>query len=436
MKMKDIKVAVINHGCKLNQFEGEAIENSFRLADFTVINFHKNYRPDITIVNTCTVTQKSDRKSRNTILKAGKVKKGGGLLIVTGCYAETNPDDLKRISGVDFVIGNRAKPVIVDIVKAYLQKGWFETDVIESPFNFKDPDYPDRSRVYVKVQDGCNTNCSYCKVPLARGGSKSRDYDDVISYVKRVAKNGYKEVVLTGINLGDYCYNGKTLFDLIALLLEGSEDYRIRLSSIEANFFNDNLFAIIKNERVTPHFHIPLQSGSDRILKMMKRPYQADTYMRVVNRVRDIRPESHIATDVMVGFPTEKEEDFQGTLNVIENASFASVHIFKYSVRNGTDAASMKNDVHYSEKVSRSRKVMELSEHLNYEYRKKFLGKQLKGIFERHNGFWEGITDNYIRVILGEGLTRPYANKNLNKKILPIRITRVEKKETFGEVIF
>jgi len=426
----NLSAAVINLGCKLNQFEGESIAHSLHLAGYRIEKFQRGSHPDLIVVNTCTVTNKSDRKSRNLVFKAAEALAEGGKLIVTGCYAETNPDELKKIKGVDLVVGNRGKSSIPDRVRQSLYRSSTGAGSGASPFGFIDPAEPNRSRVFVKVQDGCSMGCSYCKVPLARGHSQSRDYREVLSSVRRVVENGYREVVLTGINLGAYQYQEKRLHDLIAILLHNiSGDFRIRLSSIEPVFFRDELLKLIgSSEKIVPHFHIPLQSGSDRVLRLMKRPYTASFYLGVIEKIRRLRPFSHIAADVIVGFPSETEEDFRQTVKVIQSAECASLHVFKYSEREGTKAALLKDGVQYQEKVRRSRMLISLGEDLHYRYRKNFLGSVLDTVIERHKGSYEGITDNYIRVKIA-------ANAHLAGERLPVKIQVVERECTCGEIV-
>ncbi|MBA7638598.1 Threonylcarbamoyladenosine tRNA methylthiotransferase MtaB [subsurface metagenome] len=410
MNTKELSIIVINHGCKLNQFEGEALENSFRLTGFKIADLKKGERPDITIINTCTVTGKSDRKSRNSIYKAVAIKKTSGLVIVTGCYAETNPDILKEIRGVDFVLSNREKAAIPEVIKSYLDSKSFNVNAPDSSFLFRGSAYPERSRVFVKVQDGCSMSCTYCKVPLARE---------------------------------QICQINAVIVIITSLLLEHDDKFRIRLSSIEPFYFRDGLFEIIRNKRIVPHFHIPVQSGSDRILKLMNRPYNVNTYREIVRRIESVRPESHFSTDIIVGFPTENKEDFQNTMDLIRSIGFASIHVFKYSERDGTKAAVLKDDVSYNEKALRSRRAISKGAELNYLYRKKFLGNVRDTIFENHKlnpqdseNSWEGITDNYIRVKLNNSRDEAVPSfGDLKKRILPVRITRVEKDCTYGEIV-
>lgn len=436
MNKRELAVAVINHGCKLNQYEGETLENDFSDLGFRITDLKKTEQPDIVIVNTCTVTGTSDRKSRASIYKAIATKKTKGLVIVTGCYAQTDSTFLRRIEGVDFVIGNPQKAAIPEFVKAYFNHNSFNIKEEDLSFHFRGPEYPHRSRVYVKVQDGCNMSCSYCKVPNARGRSRSRPPEDVLSYVKKILENGYSEIVLTGINLGDYHYGNMGLSSLISKLLSIDSSFRIRLSSIEPFYFGDDLIDIISNNRIVPHFHIPMQSGANRILKLMNRPYDVDMYIELLKKIESLRPDCHFATDLIVGFPTERNEDFDHTLKLIRTVGFGSLHVFKYSPREGTRAFYMKDDVRYDEKAARSKELISVGQDLNYRYRMKFLGAIRDVIFEgkgsseqKKDGLWEGITDNYIRVKLAS----PFG-KNLERRMLPVRITEVKETCTYGEI--
>ncbi|MGQ9615347.1 MAG: tRNA (N(6)-L-threonylcarbamoyladenosine(37)-C(2))-methylthiotransferase MtaB [Spirochaetota bacterium] len=423
-------MALINHGCKLNQFEGEAILQALANYGFRVAKITTNFVPDIVIVNTCTVTSKSDRKSRNSIMRAAGVLRGRGLLIVTGCYAETDGQLLRGIDGVNLVVGKSEKSSIPDIVKAYFNRGEQRSSYHPSPFNFDYTGGLERSRVFIKVQDGCNMGCSYCKVPLARGGSVSRDYHQIIESAKRIASRGYREVVLTGIDLGSYCYEGIRLGELLIMLLESTpETLSVRLSSIEPVHFNDELLDAISDSRIAPHFHVPLQSGSDRILSIMKRPYSVSDYFSMVKRIRDVRPTCHIASDIIVGFPSESEGDFLDTLEVIKSIDFSSLHVFKYSVRKGTDASFLRDDVPYCEKVRRSNAVITLGQALNYAYRSRFVGSVLHAIFQKKSNHYIGVTGNYIKV-------RVNSSEDLERKCLPVLITHAGLNDTSGEVIF
>ncbi len=443
MKRQDITVTVINHGCRLNQFEGEALENDFKVSGYQIVDMKKGGIPDVAIINTCTVTSRSDRKSRNSIYRAITIKKPFGLVIVTGCYAETNVNILKAIKGVDFVFGNYEKANIPAFINSYFENKSFISIEGDSSFLYSDPEHPHRSRVLIKVQDGCNMNCTYCKIPLARGKSRSRDYKDIVSYVKKIVNNGYKEIVLTGINLGDYNYEGLHLAGLLSKILEINDNFRIRLSSIEPFYFRDELLRIIPDNRIVPHFHIPLQSGSNRILKLMTRPYTAEDFIDIIKQIQRAKPDTHFATDVIVGFPTESLNDFKKTLELINAVPFASLHVFTYSKRDGTGSVSLEDRVTAHEKAKRSKELRIRGLWLNYRYRNRFLGSVRDTIFENHNLMrggkieaWEGITDNYIRVKLLDKMNVDASYiSDLNKKIVPVRITEVERKITYGEII-
>ncbi|KPJ89391.1 MAG: hypothetical protein AMS17_02175 [Spirochaetes bacterium DG_61] len=452
MGQRALTVAIINHGCKLNQFEGESLESELENAGFAVVDFRKGVQPDIAVINTCTVTEKSDRKSRASVYRALAAKKPGGIVIVTGCYAETDAQQLRGIRGVDFVLGNSTKaaiPVLIDSLIKGFPTAPLEIDLFfpekDFTFQFSGAASPHRSRVFVKVQDGCSMACAYCKVPMARGKSRSRPAAEILSYVQQVVAQGYREIVLTGINLGDYRSSSTSrkpergLSVLLDKLQEIDESFRIRLSSVEPFFFTDDLIEVIAQPRIAPHFHIPLQSGSDRILALMGRPYGMDTYMNLVKKIVALRPESHLATDLIAGFPSENREDFQHTLELVREIGFSSLHVFKYSPRPGTRAFHMPDDVPYEEKALRSRELIALGEELNERYRRQFCGKVREAVFEskgeKGSGRWEGITDNYIRVCIeGDALFGIRTGGNLNRKLLPVRITRVQEHKTWGEL--
>jgi len=456
--MKEMTICIINHGCKLNQFEGESLESTFHNYGFRVVGFSSEKTPDITIVNTCTVTSNSDRKCRQSIYRAVARKKKGGLVLVTGCYAQTDAPKLTTVPGVDLVVGNDRKSLIPEIVREFLKKGeisekYYARYSHGAPFEYSDLHIPSRSRAYVKVQDGCNMHCSYCKVPLARGSSVSRDPEEILKYVQELIDKGYREVVLTGINLGSYNFEGLKLPGLIRKILDMRKELRVRLSSVEPVFFRDDLLEVIEHPQIMPHFHIPLQSGSDRILEKMSRPYSVNEYISLVNRIRERKPDAHIATDIIVGFPGEQKEDFDATLEVVERIDFASIHVFKYSAREGTKAFVFKDDIPYREKVSRSKRLISVASRLNYSYRKRFSGQKRDAVIEGTGNILTTTTDNYIKVkIKNSSLNPEYfikkidkpvfeQNKNRNlqeyfrkKDIVPVRITRVLDKETWGEI--
>ncbi|MFW6181761.1 MAG: MiaB/RimO family radical SAM methylthiotransferase, partial [Spirochaetota bacterium] len=375
---------VINHGCKLNQCEGESLAAELERCGVRV---HRGPGwpepgPDLVIVNSCTVTGKADRKSRHSILRAARRVAPGGRVIVTGCYAQTDPDTLRAIPGVHLVVGGREKGDLVRLALGSPAERAPAHSAALEPFWFAGGVPGTRSRAFLKVQDGCDMRCSYCKVPLARGGSVSRDPAEVQAAAAELAGRGYREIVLTGVNLGTYRHGRVRLAGLLGMLLEelpGS--CRIRLSSIEPLFFDQPLLEVIASgRRILPHFHIPLQSGSDRVLGHMQRPYTGERFLEVAARLRELRPGCHLALDVLVGFPSEREEDFLRTVEVVREAAPASLHVFRYSRREHTPAAALPDRVSCGEKARRSRMLIDLGEEFNYRYRRMFAGKVLEGV--------------------------------------------------------
>ena len=423
-------VTVLNHGCKLNQFEGESIEYSFERAGYRIVDIHDEVRPDVIVVNTCTVTRRSDRKSRNTILRAARTLSEKGLLIVTGCYAQTNPRDLEDLQRVSLVLGNEEKASIPEIVSSYFRGYLGSCKRSKGHFDYPVPEKPHRSRVFLKIQDGCNMHCAYCKVPLARGRSRSREPESIIRELNRIHENGYNEVVLTGVNIGSFDQYGDGLSGLLALLLrETSNTLRIRLSSVEPHCIDDSLLEIIEHKRIMPHFHVPLQSGSDRILEYMNRPYRIAEYLAIIERIRQVKPHCHLAADLIVGFPGEREEDFRMTVKAVESARFASLHVFRFSPRDGTAAALLGDHVPHEEKMRRSRELIDLGIGLNHRFRKRFEGTVRDAVFERGSSGFTGITDNYIRV------TVDAPGRDITRTLLPVKIVSVCETGTSGKLV-
>jgi threonylcarbamoyladenosine tRNA methylthiotransferase MtaB len=440
-----VTVRIVSHGCKLNQFEGEAIGGSFERSGFTVIRGNDRGEARVTVVNTCTVTEKSDRKSRHAVLRAAHAKKSGGVLIVTGCYAATDAGRLAAIRGVDFVVGNDRKASIPGIVASVLEcgvPGAAETGAPEDPrgagdafFDLEDPQKPHRCRAFVKIQDGCSSGCTYCKVPIARGVSRSRRFDDVLRYARALAEAGFAELVLTGVNIGDYRQGDAGLPDLLSALLELPGGFRIRLSSIEPMHFGEGLFALVPHPRIAPHFHIPLQSGSDGILHKMGRPYTVLRYLAAVERIRRLRPESHISTDLIVGFPGEGDGDFEGTVAAAQRARFSSMHVFKYSPRGGTPAAGLRDGVPCAVKEARSARLIRLRDRMNEGFRRSFVGTVREAVIEVKGRELIAVTDNYIRVGVRPGGAAGADPGSLKGRVRPVMITEATPRVTRGVIL-
>lgn len=414
---KNIKIAIGTLGCRLNKFESDSIATDFINGGYELVSITE--KADIYIINTCTVTNKSDAKSRNLIRKVNRINPQA-LIIVTGCYVDTDLKDIRKIEGVDCLIANNNKSKLYEIVNYSLNKNkLYNPNLVRNKDNNKliiDNSYLEKfkgnnfdytyaykgmhSRSFIKIQDGCNMMCTYCKVPYARGKAISRPFNDILDNITFLYHQGFKEFVLTGINIIHYNYNTKTLEDLISAIYCIEGGFRIRLSSCEPHKISDKLIDLFKNKKMGQHIHIPLQSGSDRILKAMARKYDTNYYTKLIDKIRKNIPNINITTDIMVGFPGEKEEDFNNNVKIIKRCKFTHVHTFKYSKRNGTPAANMPEQVPEINKTIWSKKIRELSKKQNQEYQKKQIGKLFKVLVEdnKKNDYATGFTDNYIKV--------------------------------------
>lgn len=398
-----MKVAIYTLGCKVNLYESEVIMNSFKKSGYEIVDFEDNV--DIVIINTCTVTNTSDKKSRNIIRQAVK-KHENAVIVVMGCYSQVRSADIKEIDGVDIIIGNTKKSKVVSLVEEYLKnkKSITEIDnIMHTDFEPMELDtFETRTRAFVKIQDGCNNFCSYCIIPYSRGNIRSKEKDDVVSEIKCLVKNGYKEVVLTGIHTGHY---GKDKYDydfsdLLSELCKIDNLKRIRISSIEITELDSKFIDVLKNNKViVNHMHIPLQSGCDKTLKEMNRKYDTKYYLDKINLIRSIRPNISITTDLIVGFPNETEEDFNNTLSFLRKVKFSKIHVFPYSRRKGTKADLMDNQIDEQTKHKRVKEVLKLSEELEIEYMNKFINTDVLVLIEKfENGIISGHTENYIPV--------------------------------------
>ena len=395
-------VAFYNLGCKVNAYETEYLINEFKKKNYEIVDF--NEEADIYIINTCTVTNTSDQKSRKIIRSACKNK--NAVVVVMGCYSQIKPDVVKDIEGVSIVLGNKDKNKVIELVEAYINdRENFENIYDLSNCEFEDmflDNFENHTRAFVKIQDGCNNYCSYCIIPYSRGNVRSKKKEYVIDEVKALVKNGYKEVVLTGIHTGHYGQDLKE-YDFSDLLIElekidGLE--RIRISSIEITELTDKFMKVLENsKKIVNHIHIPLQSGCDKILKLMNRRYQMDFFFDKVNQIRKIRPNMAITSDVIVGFPGETMEDFNITKDNIKKLSLTELHVFPYSKRDGTPAAKMKDQIDGNIKKQRVNELINLSEELKNNYYKKFIGTLDYVLTETiSDGYITGHLSNYGKV--------------------------------------
>lgn len=425
--------AVATLGCKVNQADSEAISEQFRAAGFEQRDFAD--QADVYVVNTCTVTHLGDRSSRQMISQARR-RAPDALLVVTGCYAEINPQAVAALPGVDLVIGNAGKDQLVeqtlrcetarapagqpppsraarplpmlDVLNMHTgsDRGLDEDARAENaPVTDLAPLAPSpfsRTRVQMKVQDGCDNRCTYCIVPSVRGGSRSRTIASVVEHTRRKVATGYQEIVLTGIHLGDYhAPDGGDLGDLIAALLEQTEIRRIRVSSLEPEDFKLDWLTLWQNPRMCRHLHLPLQSGSDDVLRRMARRYKTARYRTILETARRLVPEIAITTDIIAGFPGESDEHAEQSYRFAEEMRFAKAHVFRFSARQGTAAARMKNQIPDTLKKARSERLLTLNATHGRAFREQFIGRVVEVLWEepRPTG-WEGLTDNYLRVEL------------------------------------
>ena len=421
-----MKIAVYTLGCKVNIYESEYVISLLKNNNYEIVDFEQE--ADVYIINTCTVTNESDKKARKIINQA-RNKNDNAIIVVMGCYSQISSDDIDA----DIILGNKDKSKIIELLEEYIKNN----RKIKKIYDIKNISFEEMSidkfenhtRAFVKIQDGCNAFCSYCIIPYARGGLRSKDEEEVLKEVTSLVNNGYKEIVLTGIHTGRYgIERGTSLEILLKKLVQIPNIFRIRLSSIEINEITDGIIDLIKNNKImAKHLHIPIQSGSDKILKLMNRKYDLDYFIKKIELIKKEIPDISITTDLIVGFPNETEEDFEETLNTLEKIEFTKIHTFPYSQRKGTPAAEMPNQIKGNIKKERVHKVLELSNKYELEFYKKNVNREYEVVTElRKNGVCIGYTSNYIPVIIKE--------RN-NNKIVNVRIDEVKSKEEIYGII-
>lgn len=395
-----MRVAIYSLGCKVNIYESEYLINLLQQNNYILDDF--NNEVDIYIINTCTVTNEADKKARKLIHSTRK-KHPNSILIVMGCYSQLNYQEIDA----DIIIGNKYKSKIPALIEKYLktkEKIILVEDISKTTFeDMYINRFNDHTRAFVKIQDGCNAFCSYCTIPYARGGLRSKDFDTVINEVTNLVNNGYKEIVLTGIHTGHYGSDLDTTFpSLLKKIVKIEGLLRLRISSIEITELNDEFKEVLKNNKViVSHLHIPLQSGSDEILKSMNRKYLSDYYLKEIETIRNIRPDISITTDIIVGFPSETEKLFQETLEFVNTIKFSKIHVFPYSRRSGTKADLMEEQVPEIIKKDRVKRLIELSNKLEREYLDLFISKDVLVLTETtDNNTTIGHTDNYLKVLI------------------------------------
>ena len=396
--------SILTLGCKVNQYESEAMSELFEKRGYKEVD--NDEFSDVYIVNTCTVTNLSDRKSRQFIRKSKK-KNPNSVVAVVGCYSQVSPDEVKNIEGVDVVIGTTERNKIVDLIEES-KKSHEKINIVKDLKNVREFanttnfDSNNRTRAYMKVQDGCNRFCTYCIIPFARGPIRSRTIEDSVREARTLAERGFKEIVLTGIHIGSFGMDlgDMRLIDLIESIAEVDGIERIRLSSVEPIIITDEFMErAVKTGKLCDHFHLSLQSGSNNILRAMNRRYTREEYLEKANIIRKYMPHAGLTTDIIVGFPGEREEDFQDSMSIVREVGFSRIHVFKYSKRKNTKAAVMKNQIDGKVKKERSEKLIALGEEYQEIFEKENMKTPKSVLFEEeHDGEYYGYTRNYIRV--------------------------------------
>lgn len=398
------KVALYTLGCRVNQYETEGIAEKFIKSGYEVVDFD-NYA-DVYVINTCTVTSISDKKSRKMLRKAKKINTES-VIVAAGCYAQVSPNEIAQIDEVDIIVGTDEKGKIPQLVEDFIRdrKKIKHIDNIMSIREFEEleiDEYQDKTRGFLKIQDGCDRFCSYCMIPYARGPVRSRKPDNVMKEIRKLASNGYKEIILSGIHVASY---GKDLGNIglsdiieMASKIDGIE--RIRIGSVDPMFFSNDVIKKLGNiNKFCPHFHLSLQSGCDETLIRMNRRYTTREYEDVINKLRGTFTDVSITTDIIVGFPGETDEEFDTTYKFLERIKLSKMHIFKYSPRKGTKAAEIEDHITPEIKEKRSSALIKLDEKLEREFIEKYIGKTVDVLFEEgNNDTYNGYTKNYLRV--------------------------------------
>lgn len=424
------KISVFTLGCKLNFSETDTIVRKFIENGYELVPFGQH--ADISVINTCTVTAQGERKSKFAVKKAHKVSPEAKIVVV-GCASQINPQRFEQLEGVELVIGNNEKTKVFELLEENKNKQKSYSCDINTIENFEHAYSVElRTRSFLKVQDGCDYVCTYCTIPKARGKSRNDTIQKIVEDAKKIANRGVKEIILTGVNIGDFGKStNETFFELIKELekVDGIERYRI--SSIEPNLLKDEIIDFVaKSKKIMPHFHIPLQSGSDEILKLMKRRYNVAKFYDKIIKIKEFIPEAFLGIDVIVGFPGETDENFNDTYSLLEQLPVSYLHIFPYSDRKGTLASQMKNKVASEIIKQREKKLQDLSDKKHLAFQKQFIGTYRKVLFEQKDkqGLYAGYTDNYLRV-------KVESTEKLRNKIKQVELIKLASNYLYGKVL-
>lgn len=433
------KIAFYTLGCKVNQADTASMENLFLRSGHQLVSF--DGEADVYIINTCVVTNTGQRKSRQTIHRAIR-KNPNALIVVTGCYPQTAAEEVKAIAGVDMIIGNQDRAQIVQLVEERLAHR--QTDTLDAVHKltastaFEEMaagDITDKTRAFLKIQEGCNQFCTYCIIPYARGPLRSRSLESIRTETQRLINAGFKEIVLIGIHLG--CYgkenpDGPTLYDAVKTVLDVPGVQRLRLGSLESVEVEPHLLTLMQEDaRFCRHLHLPLQSGCDKVLQAMHRPYTTSKFKTLLADIKTKVPDIAITTDVIVGFPGETEADFETTCKFAESCGFSKMHIFPFSARKGTPAEKFAGAVTEAVKKERADILGKIDETMHKTFLQAMVGQTAEVLFEQPAGedYFEGLTGNYQRVFVKSG------GRNMGGEILPVKITAFDGEKLLGEII-
>ena len=426
------KVFFLTLGCKVNQYESEAMQKLFEANGYELAQ--EISEADVIVVNTCTVTAVSSQKSRQIIRRAVGANKNA-VLVVVGCYAQSEPDEISKIDGVDVIIGTKDRVRVVELVELALSNRGEKILQVGNVNDIRDfeelPHTPHRTRAFLKIEDGCNNFCSYCIIPYVRGRVRSRNLESIRAECLELKAAGYKEIVLTGIHIGAYGRDFQSkinLVDAIKTVLDAANPLRLRLGSLESAEMSDELIDLLKSDgRICNHVHLPLQAGSDEILRAMRRPYTTKNFAELTARLVKEIPEISIGTDLIVGFPGETDKHFSETLEFIQAQPFSKIHVFPYSARVGTVAATLPNQIPSQVKKFRAGRALEISRAKSQKFSERLLGKTVEIIAETStNGIVDGLTKNYVRVYT------PDKNIALGE-VIKVKVEKIFKDGVWGE---
>jgi len=401
-------------GCRLNQYETDALVTRFHQAGYQVVDYSSP--ADITVINTCTVTNQSDQKSRNTINQAAR-KNPASMVVVTGCMANNHKEQLEASDKITYVVDNERKSQIVSLVDAHYKGEMVHPESYSGDvFGFETVDKSLHTRTSIKIQDGCDNFCTYCIVPSVRGRALSRPLEEILENIRKVVDNGFKEIVITGVNIGRYRYKGYHFEQVLENILELPGDFRVRISSMEPDGFGPDFHRIFQHPKMTPHLHLCIQSGSDPVLKKMRRMYSVSSFIEILDSFRSSYPDFNFTTDVIVGFPGETEENFQQTLRIAREARFSHIHTFRYSRRKGTRADRLEDQVEERIKAERSELIRQVSEESRMKYMESMLGKTERVLIEKINskGMAQGYGEHYLPI----QFSTPLRTKNIFRDVV------------------